>query len=59
MRKGETASRAACREVFEETGLVIRPEDMIPNRRRTFMLLRTGMRYSELVYRTPEEEEFL
>ena len=35
------------------------PEDMIPNRRRTFMLLRTGMRYSELVYRTPEEEEFL
>ena len=35
------------------------PQDMIPNRRRTFMFLRTGMRYSEIVYQTPEEEEFL
>ena len=35
------------------------PEDMIPNRRRTFLLSRTGVPYSEIVYRTPEEEERL
>ncbi len=33
------------------------PGDMIPNRRRAFLLARTGARYSEIVYRSPEEEE--
>ena len=35
------------------------PEDMIPNRRRTFLLSRTGVPYSEIVYQNPEEEELL
>lgn len=35
------------------------PEDMIPNRRRTFLLSRTGVPYSEIVYQNPEEEEEL
>lgn len=33
------------------------PQDMIPNRRRTFLLARTGVPYSEIVYKNPEEEE--
>ena len=51
-----------CRDFYRksmEIAVEELPEDMIPNRRRTFMLLRTGMRYSEVVYQTPEEEEFL
>lgn len=110
VEEGETASRAACREVFEETGLAVRPEDMeflhlshrvkeptyydlyftvrawagepsirepekcsamdwfpvdalpedmIANRRRTFLLARAGVHYSEIIYHTPEEEEIL
>lgn len=35
------------------------PEDMIPNRRRVFLLARTGVPYSEIVYQNPEEEEEL
>lgn len=35
------------------------PQDMIPNRRRTFLLSRTGVPYSEIVYQNPEEEELL
>lgn len=35
------------------------PEDMIPNRRRVFLLARTGVAYSEIVYQNPEEEELL
>ena len=110
VEEGETASQAACREVFEETGLTVRPEavrflhlshrvkeptyydlyfeirqwtgepairepekcsamgwfpvddlprDMIANRRRTFLLARSGVVYSEILYHTPEEEETL
>ena len=110
VEEGETASQAACREVFEETGLTVRPEavrfihlshrvkeptyydlyfeirqwtgepaiqepekcsamdwfpvddlprDMIANRRRTFLLARSGVAYSEILYHTPEEEETL
>lgn len=110
VEEGETASQAACREVFEETGLTVRPEDMeflhlshrvkeptyydlyftvrtwagapsirepgkcgamdwfpvdalpedmIANRRRTFLLARNGVHYSEIIYHTPEEEETL
>lgn len=33
------------------------PQDMIANRRRTFLLARTGVAYSEILYHTPEEEE--
>ena len=35
------------------------PQDMIPNRRRVFLLARTGVPYSEIVYQNPEEEEEL
>ena len=35
------------------------PQDMIPNRRRTFLLARSGVAYSEILYHTPEEEETL
>ncbi len=35
------------------------PQDMIPNRRRVFLLSRTGAPYSEIIYHTPEEEETL
>ena len=35
------------------------PQDMIANRRRTFLLARTGVAYSEILYHTPEEEETL
>lgn len=35
------------------------PEDMIPNRRRTFLLGRNGVPYSEIFYHSPEEEETL
>ena len=107
---GETASQALCRELFEETGLIAKPEDtaflhvshrvkeptyydfyfairrwtgepsirepekcsgmawfpvddlpedMIPNRRRAFLLARTGVPYSEIIYHSPEEEETL
>ena len=35
------------------------PEDMIPNRRRVFLLSRTGVPYSEIVYQNSEEEEVL
>lgn len=110
VEEGETASQAVCREVFEEAGLIVRPEDveflhlshrvkeptyydlyfavrtwagepsirepekcgamdwfpvdalpedMIANRRRTFLLARTGVHYSEIIYHTPEEEETL
>lgn len=107
---GETASQALCRELFEETGLMARPEDavflhvshrikeptyydfyfqikvwtgepaireadkcsgmawfptdalpedMIPNRRRAFLLAKNGVRYSEIFYHSLEEEELL
>lgn len=110
VEEGETASQAVCRELFEETGLIAKPEDtvflhvshrvkeptyydfyfairswegepsiqepdkcsamawfpvddlpqdMIPNRRRVFLLSRTGAPYSEIIYHTPEEEETL
>lgn len=110
VEEGETASQAVCRELLEETGLVVKPEDalflhvshrikeptyydfyfeirtwtgepsirepdkcsdmawfpvdalpedMIPNRRRVFLLARTGVPYSETVYQNPEEEETL
>lgn len=110
VEEGETATQAVCREVLEETGLTVRPEDaaflhlshrvkeptyydlyfeirrwvgepaiqepekcsamgwfsvdalpqdMIPNRRRTFLLARAGVTYSEILYYTPEEEETL
>lgn len=35
------------------------PEDMIPNRRRTFLLARSGVTYSDIIYHTAEEEETL
>ncbi len=35
------------------------PQDMIPNRRRAFLLSRTGVPYSETVYQNSEEEEVL
>lgn len=35
------------------------PHDMIANRRRTFLLARSGVAYSEILYHTPEEEETL
>lgn len=35
------------------------PEDMIPNRRRTVLLARTGVAYSEILYRSAQEEENL
>ena len=35
------------------------PRDMIPNRRRVFLLARTGVAYSETLYHTPKEEETL
>ena len=35
------------------------PRDMIPNRRRAFLLARTGVAYSETLYHTPKEEETL
>ena len=35
------------------------PGDMIPNRRRTFLLARTGVAYSEILYRSAQEEESL
>lgn len=108
VEEGETASQAVCRELFEETGLIAKPEDaiflhvshrikeptyydfyfefrhwegkpsirepekcsgmewfpvdalpedMIPNRRNVFLLARTGVPYSEIIYHSPEEEE--
>ena len=35
------------------------PQDMIANRRRTFLLARSGAAYSEIIYHNPEEEELL